>query len=253
MITDTEGIVLKQVKTAYGRRMILLFSQKYGKISVGTSINEKGRNKSALALRPFTYGKYDLFKNRDSFNLNNASVLKSYYKIGEDVDKYMNSSYILEFTEKVLQEGQPSQGMFNLIIDYLDVIENRQKSHETVVLGYQVKTLKIMGVLPELNYCIDCGEPISKENPPVYIDIKEGGLVCSKCGKPVGNTGRDLLIYSVNFGIVNILRYFADHSLKDLEGLALEEPIRKRLQEIIRQYAVYHLDIGELKSEGFLE
>ena len=109
MITDTEGIVLKQVKTAYGRRMILLFSQKYGKISVGTSINEKGRNKSALALRPFTYGKYDLFKNRDSFNLNNASVLKSYYKIGEDVDKYMNSSYILEFTEKVLQEGQPSQ------------------------------------------------------------------------------------------------------------------------------------------------
>jgi DNA repair protein RecO len=151
--------------------MILLFSQKYGKISVGTSINEKGRNKSALALRPFTYGKYDLFKNRDSFNLNNASVLKSYYKIGEDVDKYMNSSYILEFTEKVLQEGQPSQGMFNLIIDYLDVIENRQKSHETVVLGYQVKTLKIMGVLPELNYCIDCGEPISKENPPIELTM----------------------------------------------------------------------------------
>ena len=40
MITDTEGIVLRQVKAAGGRRMISLFSRKFGKISVGASINE---------------------------------------------------------------------------------------------------------------------------------------------------------------------------------------------------------------------
>lgn len=252
MITDTEGIVLKQTKAAYGRRMILLFSKKYGKISVGTSISEKGKNKSALALRPFTYGRYELFKSRDSFNLNTAEVIKSYYKIGEDVDKYMNSSYVLEFTEKLLHEGQPSQGMFSLILDYFYVIENRQKSHGTVVLGYQVKALKIMGVLPELNVCLHCGKPISKENPPVCIDIENGGIICSQCGHPAANSGRELLLYSVNFGIVNIIRYFADHSLKDLEGLALEEPVREKVQTIIKKYTEYHLDIGELKSEGFI-
>lgn len=252
MITDTEGIVLKQIKASYGRRVILLFSKKYGKISVGTSINEKGRNKSALALRPFTYGRYELYKNKDSFNLNTAEVLKSYYRIGEDVDKYMNSSYVLEFTEKILQEGQPSQGMFNLILDYFSVIENRQKSHGTVVLGYQVKALKIMGVLPEMNVCMHCGKPCDKENPPVSLDIENGGVVCAKCREEILNTDRDLLLYSVNFGIVNILRYFADHSLKDLEGLALDEPVRTKLQMIIKRYAEYHLDIGELKSEGFL-
>jgi len=253
MITDTEGIVLKQVKTAYGRRMILLFTQKYGKISVGTSISEKGRNKSALALRPFTHGRYELFKNRDSYNLNSAEVKKSYYKIGEDVDKYMNSSYVLEFTEKILQEGQPSQGMFNLILDYFEVVENRQKSHGTVVAGYQVKTMKIMGVMPELTHCINCGTAMNKENPPAYLDIKEGGFICSECGADIGNTGNDLLLYSVNFGILNIIRYFAEHSLKDLEGLALDEGVRRHLQEILKQYAMYHLDIGELKSEGFLK
>ena len=55
MITDTEGIVLRQTKTVAGRRMILLFSRKFGKISVGTSAAEGGKNKSALAARPFTY------------------------------------------------------------------------------------------------------------------------------------------------------------------------------------------------------
>ena len=67
MITDTEGVVLRQIKAAYGRRMVLLFSKKYGKISAGSSISEKGRSRAALAMRPFTYGRYELFKNRDSY------------------------------------------------------------------------------------------------------------------------------------------------------------------------------------------
>ncbi|MBQ4650335.1 MAG: recombination protein O N-terminal domain-containing protein, partial [Firmicutes bacterium] len=60
MVTDTEAMVLKQVKTLNGRRMLLLFTKKFGKISVGTSATEGGRNKSALAVRPFTYGRYEL-------------------------------------------------------------------------------------------------------------------------------------------------------------------------------------------------
>ena len=36
MITDTEGIILKQVKTVNGRTMLVMFSRKFGKISVGT-------------------------------------------------------------------------------------------------------------------------------------------------------------------------------------------------------------------------
>ena len=111
MLTDTEGIVLRQIKTSYNRRMILLFSRRYGKISAGTSIGEKGRSKSALALRPFTYGRYELFKGRDTYNINSAEVLRSFYRIGEDVDKYMQGAYVLEFTEKVLEDEMFATGM----------------------------------------------------------------------------------------------------------------------------------------------
>lgn len=253
MITDTEGIVLKQIKTAYGRRMVLLFSKKYGKISAGTSINEKGRNKSALAMRPFTYGRYELYKSRDNYSINGAQVLKSYYKLGEDVDKYMNSSYILEFTEKVLPEGQPSQAMFNLILDFFSVMENRKSSHGTLVLGYEVKTLKIMGVMPELTNCVSCGKKCGREMQPMYLSIKDGGIICANCGGSLEISNNDTLIYPVNFGIVDILKYFSDHSLKNFENLALDEGVRKKLQTMIKQYAAYYLDIGDLKSESFLE
>lgn len=80
MITDTEGIVLRQVKAPGGGSMITLFSQKFGKISVGTSLNEGGRTKAALAVRAFSYGRYELFKNRESYNLNNGQVIKSFLR-----------------------------------------------------------------------------------------------------------------------------------------------------------------------------
>ena len=38
MLTDSEGIVLRQIKTAYNRKMIQLFTRKFGRISAGTGI-----------------------------------------------------------------------------------------------------------------------------------------------------------------------------------------------------------------------
>ena len=104
MYTSTEGIVFRQIKAAGGRRMMLLFTKKYGKISAGSSLSEKGRGKAALALRPFTYGNYELYKGREYYNLNSGEVIRSFFKIGEDLDKYMEASFVLELTEKMIPE-----------------------------------------------------------------------------------------------------------------------------------------------------
>ena len=72
--------------------MIVIFTKQYGKLSAGTSINEKSRGKAALALRPFTYAEYDIFKGREAYSINSASVSKSFYSIGEDIDRFMTAS-----------------------------------------------------------------------------------------------------------------------------------------------------------------
>lgn len=246
MYTDTEGIVFKQIKTVNGRRMIVLFSKKYGKISAGTGASEKGRGKSALAIRPFTYGRYELFKNKDSYNINGAEVIKSYYNIGENVEKYMSCSYILEFTERLLFEDEPLPNLFSLLTDFFQVMETRKKRFETIVLAYQWKALKICGHMPNLNSCVLCG---SKQEFQVF-DVKEGGLVCGAC--TVLDRKNDGLIYEISFGIVDILRYFLENPLSRLEKLALDEDVEQLLRQIIKSYIAYHLDIRDLKSEEFL-
>ncbi|HML36695.1 MAG TPA: DNA repair protein RecO [Bacillota bacterium] len=249
MYTDTEGIIFRQVKTVNGRRMVLLFSQKFGKISAGTSISEKGKNKSSLAMRPFTYGRYELYKNRDSYHINSTEVIKSYYGIGEDVEKYMCCSYVLEFTEKLLQEEAPATGIFRMILDFFDIMERRSKKYYSLILAYQLKVLQEAGSMPQVNRCVLCG---SKEEEPALFSVKEGGIICERCGSNFANNENDALIYTVNFGIVNILRYIFDNPLKSFENLALDDKIQRQLGRIVKSYIAYHLDIGELKSEGFL-
>ena len=249
MLTDTEGIVLRQVKTSYGRRMILLFSRKYGKISAGTNIGDRGKSKSSLALRPFTYGRYELFKNRDNYNINTAEVIKSYYKIGEDVDKYMSGAYVLEFTEKVLTEEVPAPGIFLLLNEFFEMLEKREKGIGTLVLAYQANVLKYMGVMPELDRCVICGA----KSEAAKFSIEDGGIICPNCAVNIENSQPQKLIYDVKFGIVDILRFFTSNPLKNLEKLALKGDAGKLLQKIIREYAAYHLDASDLKSEELVD
>ncbi|MEG1583648.1 MAG: DNA repair protein RecO [Anaerovorax sp.] len=248
MYIDTEGIILKQIKTVNGRRMVLLFSKKYGKISAGTSISEKGRSKSALAMRPFTYGRYELYKNRDSYNINGADVIKSYYKIGEDVEKYMYCSYVLEFTEKLIQEDAAAPQIFNMVIDFFDVMEKRSKKYDTLTLAYQVKALQLSGIMPNITQCVSCGCP----DKIVAFDVKNGGILCEKCFAQAEKTANHTLIFTINFGIVGILKYILENPIKSFENLAIGETSLKILKEIMKSYVAYHLDISNLKSENFL-
>ena len=252
MVTDTEAIVLRQTRTLGGRRMILLFSRKFGKISVGTNLNEGGKNKSALAVRPFTNGRYELFKGRDSYNLNNAQVLRSFYKIGEDLDKYMAASYVLELTEKILPEEMAQPRLYNLLLDFMEELELRAQKHETLVMAYIIKVLDILGSMPQMKMCVCCGCESDETGTSLKLfSVKEGGMICRKCAENLQAEDNRTLIYDADFAIVDILGYFQKKSFSDLRKLALEGKALEKLQRILRQYLAYHLDVKELKSEGF--
>ncbi|MDD6042834.1 MAG: DNA repair protein RecO [Eubacteriaceae bacterium] len=245
MYINSEAIVFRQIKAAGGRRMLLLFTKKYGKISAGSNISEKGRGKAALALRPFAYGDYELFKNRDFYNLNSGEVKKSFFRIGENLDKYMQASIAMELTEKVLPEGLPQPKIFNLLVEFLSALENREKSHETLLLAYEIKLLELMGTLPETEQCACCG---SKDELD-FFSVIDGGMICNNCRK----IGHERLIYQPEFDIVSILNYFLKMPMSKFEKLALNEDVAVKLQQILREYLSYHLDVGSLKSDDIFE
>lgn len=241
MQVNSEGIVLKQTKAVGGKKIITLFTKKYGKISVGTTIGPKIRNKGSLAVRPFTLGNYQLFKSRGYYNLDSAEVVQSYFAIGEDVNKYMYSSYILELLDKLLPEEVPMTKVFTLTRQFFEAMEKRTRGHETLILAFEVKLLRALGLYPVLDRCVACGRLDSLDT----FSVRDGGMVCSFCKGKI----EDRLIYPDNFGIINIINYFDKKPFKDFEKIALDKEKATRLQGILRDYLAYHFDVKDLKSE----
>ena len=252
MQTETDGIVLRQVKTVGGRTMVLLFSQKYGKISVGTGISDyNSKTKASLLIKPFTYGRYELYKGKETYNLNGGDVKKSFYSFGQDLDKYISASYALELTEKVLQPELPEPRLFSVLLDYLKELAERKTAYDTLLLAYETKLLNIVGSSPNLDECACCG----KDERAVF-SIREGGMICSDCAKKITENLHSepslRLIYAPKFDIVNTLKYFETQPLSTFRNIALDQEVSDGIKVLLREYISYYLEIGPLKSESML-
>lgn len=242
MIITTEGIVLRQRKIANNRRMIVLLTKQYGKISAGTSINEKSRSKAALALRPFTCVEYDIFKGRDSYSINSASVLKSFYSIGEDLDRFMAASAFIDYLDKVVDEGVPVPKIYEMSLRFLESVSRCGKSSETLLYAFIVKTFKFLGVAPELSCCTGCGKtmPDPAEEGPVRFSVDSGGILCEECARQEKSNG-NTLIYRPPFDIIGVFRYFESKPLDTFERVELKGRVKTQVREILAEYCRYYL------------
>ena len=245
MIINAEGIVLRQRKIANNRRMIEIFTKQYGKISAGTSINERSRNKSALALRPFTYAEYDIFKGRESYSINSASVLHSYYAIGEDIKKYMTAASFIEYLEKVLEEGESMPKLFELSLQFMESVSRTESNPETLLYAFTVKSLKMFGVMPELNCCVGCGKEASQFADPKIFSVSSGGIICEDCANEE-KTESTSLLYKPSFDIIGVFRYFDLKPLKTFEKVSLKENVNREVKEILGRYTERYLSVNVL-------
>jgi len=252
MYLETDAIILRVVKTLKGRMMVLLFTEKYGKISAG-AFQRVNKQNSGSALRPFAFGFYELRKSLGIFQINKSEIKNGFFSLGENLERFVNASFIMEFTEKLLPEEAPFPALFELLADFLRLIAHRTRGFDTLVVAYMLKSMQIWGVTPELDICSLCG---ATQPGSSGFSVKHGGIVCNNCTTESENIDillKDELIYMVNFDIVKVMKYLIQHPLKHFEGLVLEDSMAKKLRMIFKEHAAYHLDISMPKTEYFLD
>jgi DNA repair protein RecO (recombination protein O) len=217
MIVECEGIVLRQTKALKGRRVITLFTDRYGKISAGTSVSEKGKGRSALAVRPFTLGRYALRRDRAYVNIVSAEAVKSYYSVGGDYEKYVNVSLALEFAGRMLPEDAPAPELWAETSRFMEMMSVRSRAHRTLTAVWLVKALSFAGVLPGAE-----------------------------------NFGQDKLFSSLGFDKLEALAWLMANPMERVATLALDDDVANALIGALLRFAERHLDIGNLKSEALL-
>jgi recombinational DNA repair protein (RecF pathway) len=88
-----------------------------------------------------------------------------------------------EITQAVVRDEQPEPATFRLLGAVLEALEGGL--HPWLAVRYaEYWTLKLHGVLPDLDACGVCGEPFADSG--VRWAVSGGGFLCRNCPKPQG-------------------------------------------------------------------
>ncbi|PAB58919.1 DNA repair protein RecO [Anaeromicrobium sediminis] len=244
MLFKTEAIVLRKKVFGENEALLTIFSKKIGKVQSVVRGFKKTKGKGSSNIQAFTYGEFMLYKGKNLYQISQVDFKKSFHKIHEDVIKLSYGSYILELTESSIIEGENNPKLFNLLIDFLDILGNKKVDVETLVKAYEVKLMLYAGYMPVLTECVSCGNP----NDSSYkFSSRQGGILCRQC------LNKDSYAMNISSLSINVMRYLIKSPLDKIIKLKIQEDVKGELDKIIKNYILTHLGKRTFNSLEFLE
>jgi len=161
-----------------------------------------------------------------------ARILDPFLGIRADYGRLCAASYIGQTVAHCVQEDDPSPGTYHLVDHCLHRLDAGSEP-SGVMLLFEVKLLREMGLLPDLTRCIHCTQSVAGD---ACLDVAGGGILHASCAPGVG--GREGLFSG---GDLAVLRYLSDRNLAASVKLSVKEEDAVRIFNVLHPFSVHHL------------
>jgi DNA repair protein RecO (recombination protein O) len=187
-IHEAEAIVLRQYALSDSDRILVFITREYGKIRAAAQGVKKLTSRIAGYLEPLNHIKLEFWtrEGRELAQIRHAEMIHSYLGKHQDYKQICAFSYFAEITNEVIQDNQPNQALFRLLLASLNTGESAV-INPSLVRYFEIWSLKLSGLLPNYAYCSNCGKCVKDDG--FFAWIEAGQARCSACAQ-----GRGLLI-----------------------------------------------------------
>lgn len=151
MIEETQGIIIRTIRYSESSLIVHWLTEDHGRVS--TMVRGALRPKSTFR------GKLDLFYHcQISFQRNSRSTLhnlreinlrENFERIRQNVEKISQASYIAQLISKSVEEDTPVDGLFPLLTNFLDNLNQPKKPDLLLVLWFEFRLLQVLGLEPQ--------------------------------------------------------------------------------------------------------
>jgi DNA repair protein RecO (recombination protein O) len=237
----TPAVVLRTLDYGESDRIVTLYTADFGKIKGIAKGARRSRKRFANTLEPFTLSTF-LFSSRGDAQLSfleSADVIDHYPAIRADLEKTLLASYLVDLTDQFTLEGKASSNLFELIRDFLKLIDEAQAS-DGLMRFFEMRLLKHSGYEPVLDRCTVCHKPLD-ELSVCRFSFRSGGIHCHSCY----NGSSDSL--PVSLGAVKTLLLGKEMDLPKLQRLSLSPQSAEECRRLLTGF-IRHLLGKELKS-----
>lgn len=235
MLITTKGIVLCEREVGENDKIIVILSGEYGILNISVRGVKKMSSKNHASAQMFAYSKFCIDKKNNKYYLNSSEIIRTFYNLRLDIEKYALASYFAEVLMYTAQQGQNCTEVLRLLLNTFHFMED-DKHHLLILKSiFELRLMCELGVMPDLLACKNCG---IYETDDMKFIINDGILLCRNCTNFNTNNNE---CFKLNKILLHSIRYIALSDFNKLWMLKINKN-EKILNNITEKYLIYHLD-----------
>jgi DNA repair protein RecO (recombination protein O) len=184
-VHEAEAIVLRQYSLSDSDRIIVFITREYGKVRAVAQGVKRPKNRLGGALEPLNHIRLEFFakEGRELGQVRQAELIYPYLGKNPSLSQVYAYSYFAEMANEMVQDNQPNQALFRLLLASLDAAE-QNTVNQSLVRYYEIWSLKLSGLLPNYAYCSNCGKCVKDDG--FFAWIESGQARCHACAQGRG-------------------------------------------------------------------
>lgn len=234
VITLTGMILVAAPIKEYDKRIELLTKER-GRISAFAQGARKQNSALSACTIPFTFGEFQLYEGRSSYNLQSAVISDYFGEIAQDYDALCYASYFAEVAQYLSRENIEAGNELNLIYITLKAIIAGKVPLKLIKIIYEMRYLALEGEGIELFTCLRCG---TEEAYDVYM--REGGLICDDCASKDKNLMNEYPI-RLSHDARYTLQYILSSRVEKLYTFTVSDEVLEELQHFMKRYLARYM------------
>ena len=231
MRTNTDGLILKEQNIGEKDKLVTVLTRHNGLVRAFVRGAKSFKNRKNSATGMFCYSKLSLYKSKDSYIIDEAEPLETFFGLRDDLDKISLAQYFGELAISLVQEEEPAEEYLRLILNSLHFLAKGTMPNEQVKAITELRMMCIAGFMPSLIACERCGE---YETNTMYFDVEDGLLYCENCISSQA-------LFSLDIGLVKALRHIAFSDFEKIYSFKMEDYAIPDLSYITEKYLLSKL------------
>lgn len=228
MLQRTEGIVLKTDLFAEADLIVTYITKDCGIVKTFAKSPRKIKSRFGSSLEPITCSKISFWGKEDSSlpRLVQSDIVYPFHSLRSSLKSFLKVSEIFELTLNFVPERDASGRVYSLLMNTLRFMEVDCQTG-MLMLYYKLKLLEIVGYLPGLNGCGQCGR---KGN---VFYISHGTVLCNRCSKDHNPSN------SLSPAVISLCINLLGWDINKLDRLKPSEKIVQELTALIDEHVKY--------------
>lgn len=144
-IFKSRGVVLKAQELKEYDKIIIIYTEKLGKVSAVAKSARKSSSRFLSTTLPFCFCDYVLYRGKNLYTVNESIVIDSFQEILGDLRSITYASYLCELVDMCIPQEESNRDFFKFFVSALYLLKNNAVDIEILSRAFEIKILQTSG------------------------------------------------------------------------------------------------------------